>query len=140
MTRQLRVVFDDYSRVLMIPDFENECEKILGNSGEQKRYYRALKKKCEYIQENIDNHGGRYRSGFLESMQGKDAVNLSKIPISGQKKNYRVLLCFIRIKGIEYAVFLHLFQEKRRKSDYRKAITLAQKRYRDLIQNMNGEQ
>lgn len=106
---KLKLVFNDFDRVLMIPEFEQECASILENKGELKRYYRSMKKKCEYLQANIDNHGGRYRSEYLEPMKGRESTDLSKIPISGNKKNYRIILCFKGINGIGCAIFLHLF-------------------------------
>lgn len=129
---QLKVVFDQFNRVLMIPGFEKECDEVLKNKGELKRYYKSMEKKCEYLQANIDDHGGRYRSGYLEKMQGIEATGLSKIPISGNKKNYRIILYFEKIKGVEYAIFLHFFKEKKAKTDYKKAITKAKERYNSI--------
>jgi|GEM_PF-2759008 len=130
---KLKKVFDDYARVLMIPEFEDECEEILSNKGQTARYYRSLRNKCRYLNEHIDDVGSRFRKEYLEPMKGKEAAGFAKIPISGKKKNYRIILCFLNIDGVEHAVFLHIFMEKRAHKDYRQAIKMARKRYNRSI-------
>jgi len=123
-------VFDDYNRILMLKEFEDDCAEVLSNSGDGARYNRALKRKCKYLQDNIDDIHGRYRKEYLEPMKGKTAAGFAKIPISGNKKNYRVILCFIMINGVENALYLHFFQEKKARTDYANAIAVARKRYK----------
>lgn len=122
------------SRIKEHPGYENDLRKLIERSGFRDKFSGLYRQRLKYLEEH---HKLCIRRGnWFELLKHVD-VELYVAKFKAQK-NIRVLFCFIEYRGIEYAVLLYPFEEKKSgkskgKESYSAAITIALSRLKEVL-------
>ena len=113
--------------------FEDDLRNILEKSGSKEDISGKFKQRLKYLEETKEKCS--LRKAWFERLKQADVLYAMRFDRS--QKNIRILFAFISSGKQQYAVLLHGFEEKESKKlskfGYDKAISVALKRYEEVI-------
>jgi|LSQX01.1.fsa_nt_gb hypothetical protein len=116
-------------------DFEDDLKNILDRSGSREDFSGKYKQRLKYLEESKEQC--ILRKAWFENLKQENVLYAMRFDRS--QKNIRILFVFISSGNQKFAVLLHAFEEKEAKKlskhGYDKAISVAQKRYEEVMKD-----